>query len=81
MSWFYTSIGNELILEDFAIVNDELIQNVTTLLGYDSEERFADALADVIDNNADGGDKFIASLILAKEIAGRMNGRAILKYE
>ena len=81
LSWFYTSIGNELILEDFAIVNDELIQNATTLLGYDSEERFADALADVIDNNADGGDKFIASLILAKEIAGRMNGRAILKYE
>lgn len=58
-----------------------MIKNATKLLGYDSEERFADALVDVIDNNADGEDKFIASLVLAKEIASRMNGRAILKYE
>lgn len=81
LSWFYTSMGDELISEDFAIVDDEWIQNAANLLGYDSEERFADSLVDVIENNADGEDKFMASLILAKEIASRMNGRAILRYE
>lgn len=75
------SVGNELIPEDFAIVDDELIQNAMKLLEYDSEERFVDALVDVIDNNADGADKFISSLVLAKEIADCIKGRAILRYE
>lgn len=81
LSWFYTSMGDELILEDFAIVDDEFIQNVVKILGYDSEERFADALVDVVGNDAYGEDKFLASFILAKEIANRMKGRAILRYE
>ena len=78
LSWFYTSIGDELVPEDMAIVDDELIQKASALVGYESEKDFANGLADVIENSSDGEDKFIASLILAKEIASRMNGRAVL---
>lgn len=81
LSWFYTSIGDELLPEDMAIVDDELIQKASALVGYESEKDFAKGLADVIEDEADGEDKFIASLILAKEIAGRMNGRAVLRYD
>ena len=81
MSWFYTSIGEELLPEDMAIVDDELIQKATVLVGYDSEKDFASGMADVIENDSVGEDKFIASLILAKEIASRMNGRAVLMYD
>ncbi len=81
LSWFYTSIGDELVPEDMAIVDDELIQKASALLGYESEKALANGLADVIENDANGEDKFIASLILAKEIAGSMNGRAVLRYE
>lgn len=81
MSWFYTSIGDELLPEDMAIVDDELIQKASSILGYESEEVFASRLADVIEDEADGEDKFIASLILAKEIASRVNGRAVLMYD
>ena len=81
LSWFYTSIGDELILEDMTIVNDELIQKASALVGYESEKDFASRLADVIEEEADWEDKFIASLILAKEIAGRVNGRAVLWYD
>lgn len=81
LSWFYTSIGDELIPEDMAIVDDELIQKASALVGYESEKDFANGLADVIENSSDGEDKFIASLILAKEIASRMNGRAVLMYD
>lgn len=81
LSWFYTSIGDELVPDDFAIVDDELIQKASSLVGYESEKDFANGLADVIENSSDGEDKFIASLILAKEIARRMNGRAVLMYE
>ena len=81
LSWFYTSIGNELILEDFAIVDDELIQKAANLLGYQSEKDFADALVDVIERNSDEEDKFMATLILAKEIASRVGDRAVLWYE
>lgn len=35
-------------------------------------------MSDVIENNIEGQDKFIASLVLAKEIARTMNGRAVL---
>lgn len=81
LSWFYTSIGDELVPEGMAIVDDELIQKASTLVGYESEQDFANGLADVIENSSDGEDKFIASLILAKEIASRMNGRAVLMYD
>ena len=81
LSWFYTGIGDELVPEDMAIVDDELIQKASFLVGYESEKYFANGLADVIENSSDGEDKFIASLILAKEIASRMNGRAVLMYD
>ena len=81
LSWFYTGIGDELVPDDFAIVDDELIQKASFLVGYESEKYFANGLADVIENSSDGEDKFIASLILAKEIASRMNGRAVLMYD
>lgn len=81
LSWFYTGIGDELVPDDFAIVDDELIQKASFLVGYESEKDFANGLADVIENSSDGEDKFIASLILAKEIASRMNGRAVLMYD
>ena len=81
LSWFYTSIGDELVPEDMAIVDDELIQKASALVGYESEKDFANGLADVIENSSVGEDKFVASLILAKEIASRMNGRAVLMYD
>lgn len=81
LSWFYTGIGDELVPDDFAIVDDELIQKASFLVGYESEKYFANGLADVIENSSDGEDKFIASLILAKEIASRMNGRTVLMYD
>lgn len=81
LSWFYTSIGDELLPDDMAIVDDELIQKALALVGYDSEKDFVSGMADVIEDEADGEDKFIASLILAKEIAGRVNGRAVLWYD
>ena len=81
LSCFYTSIGDELVPKDMAIVGDELIQKASALVGYESEKDFANGLADVIENSSDGEDKFIASLILAKEIASRMNGRAVLMYD
>ena len=81
LSWFYTSIGDELVPEDMAIVDDGLIQKASALVGYESEKDFANGLAGVIENSSDGEDKFIASLILAKEIASRMNGRAVLMYD
>ena len=81
LSWCYTSIGDELLPEDMAIVDDELIQKAATLVGYESENDFAKALADVIEEEAEWDDKFIASLILAKETAKRVNGRAVLVYD
>ena len=35
-------------------------------------------MSEVIENNSEGEDKFIASLVLAKEIARTLNGKAIL---
>lgn len=64
-----------------AIVDDGLIQQASVILGYESGEVFASRLADVIEGDADGEDKFIASLVLAKEIAGRVKGRAVLWYD
>ena len=40
LSWFYTSIGDELLPDDMAIVDDELIQKAATLVGYDSDMAF-----------------------------------------
>lgn len=81
LSWFYTSIGDELLSDDMAILNDELIQKASALVGYKSEKDFAKGLVDVIETEGDGEDRFIASLILAKEIASRVNGRAVLWYD
>lgn len=81
MSWFYSSIGDELLPEYMAVVDDELIQKASVLLGYESEKILGKGLADVIDGEADAEDRFIASLIMAKEIAGRVNGRAVLWYD
>lgn len=81
MSWFYSSIGDELLPEDMAIIDDELIQKVSAILSYESERILASKMTDVIDGEAEGEDRFIASLILAKEIAGRVNGRAVLLYD
>ena len=72
MSWFYSSIGDELLPEDMAIVDDELIQKTSAIWGYESEKILASRLADVIEGEAEGEDRFIASLILAKEIANRV---------
>lgn len=81
LSWFYAGTGDELLPEDMAIVDDELIRKASALVGYESEKDFASRLADVIEDEADGEDKFIALLILAKEIAGCVNGRAVLWYD
>jgi hypothetical protein len=81
LSWFYTSIGDEFVLDDFAVVNDELIQKAAELLGYKSDEDLVKGLAYIFEHNADQEDKFMASLILGKEMANRMNGIAILRYE
>lgn len=81
LSWFYTNICDELLTEDVAIVDDELIQTASSLLGYETENTLASKLADVIEDESDGDDKFIASLILAREIANRVNGRAVLWYD
>lgn len=51
------------------------------LLEYESEINLAIGLADVMEDSAGQEDKFMASLVLAKEIANRLNGRAILRYE
>ena len=81
LSWFYTGIGDRLLPEDMAIVDDELIQKASALVGYESEKDFVRRLAGVIEEEADREDKFIASLILAKEIDGCVNGRAVLWYD
>lgn len=81
LSWFYTSVGSKLVPNDIVIVDDELIKKASDLLGYESEKTLANGLADALEDNASGEDKFMASLILAKEIANRMKGRAFLRYE
>lgn len=81
LSWFYTSVGNELVPDDIVIVDDDLIKKAADLLGYESEKTLVNGLADAFEDKASGEDKFMASLILAKEIANRMNGRAILRYD
>lgn len=80
MSWFYSSIGDELIPEGMAIIDDELIQKDSDIAERSSEKDFANRIADVIDKVADDEEYFIANLILAKEVASHMNGRAILRY-
>ena len=81
LSWFYTSVGSELVPDDSVIVDDELIKKAANLLDYESEKTLANGLADVLGDNASGEDKFMVALILAKEIANRMHGRAFLKYD
>lgn len=74
-------MGDELLPNYMAIVDDELIQKASALVGYKSNIDFAKGLADVIEYEANGEDMFIASLILAKEIASCINGRAVLWYD
>lgn len=81
LDWFYSSVGRELVPNDIVIVDDELIQKAAELLGYESDKDLVDGLADVIEDGMDGDNKFMASLILAKEMANRMNGKAVLRYE
>ena len=52
-----------------------------SLIGYESDNDFANGLADVIENSSDGEDKFIASLVLAKEIARTLGGRAVIMFD
>lgn len=78
LRWFYSSIGYELVQDDIEVVDDELIKKAAALVGYECDKDFAEGMSDVIENNTEGQDKFIASLVLAKEIARTMNGRAVL---
>lgn len=77
LSWFYSSIGYELVSDDIDVVDDELIKKAEALVGYECDKDFADGMSDVIENNTEGEDKFIAALVLAKEIARTLNGRAV----
>lgn len=81
LNWFYSNIGYELVSDDITVVDDELIKKAAALVGYESDEDFADGMADVIENNSEGENKFIASLILAKETARALNGRAVLVFD
>lgn len=78
LSWFYSSIGYELVQDDIEVVDDELIKKAAVLVGYGCDKDFAEGMSDVIENNTEGEDKFIAALVLAKEIARTLNGRAVL---
>lgn len=78
LSWFYSSIGYELVPDDIEVVDDELIKKAAVLVGYECDKDFAEGMLDVIENNTEGQDKFIAALVLAKEIARILNGRAVL---
>lgn len=78
LSWFYSSIGYELVQDDIEVVDDELIKKAAVLVGYECDKDFAEGMSDVIENNTEGEDKFIAALVLAKEIARILNGRAVL---
>ena len=77
LSWFYSSIGYELVSDDIEVVDDELIKKAEALVGYECDKDFADGMSDVIENNTEGEDKFISALVLAKEIARTLNGRAV----
>lgn len=77
LSWFYSSIGYELVSDDIDVVDDELIKKAEALVGYECDKDFADGMSDVIENNTEGEDKFIAALVLTKEIARTLNGRAV----
>ena len=78
LSWSYSSIGYKLVQDDIEVVDDELIKRAAVLVGYECDKDFAEGMSDVIENNTEGQDKFIASLVLAKEIARTLNGRAVL---
>lgn len=80
-NFFGVFIGERKFPEDIVIIDDELIIKAVNLLGYESEVDLAKGLADVIEDNVNGEDKFMASLILVKEMTGRINGRAVLRYE
>ena len=76
--YFLRTCTYELVQDDIEVVDDELIKKAAVLVGYECDKDFAEGMSDVIENNIEGQDKFIASLVLAKEIARTMNGRAVL---
>lgn len=53
LSWFYSSIGYELVPDDIEIADDELIKKAAALVGYECDEDFADGMSDVIENNTE----------------------------
>lgn len=57
------------------------MKDLLVLIGYESDNDFANGLADVIENSSNGEDKFIASLVLAKEIARTLGGRAVIMFD
>ncbi len=81
LSWFYTSIGPELVPDGIEIIDDNLIQKAADILEYSSKCDLASRLADLIISETDGEDRFMASLVIAKEMAKMINGQAILRYE
>lgn len=81
LNWFYTSIGPELVSDDIEIIDDDLIQKAADILGYSSKYDLASCLADLITCETEGEDKFMASLVIAKEMAKMINGQALLRYE
>lgn len=63
------------------IIDDKLIKNAADMLGYSSKCDLANRLADLITCATDGEDRFIALLVIAKEMAKMINGQAVLRYE
>lgn len=57
------------------------MKDLLVLIGYESDNDFANGLADVIENSSNGEDKFIASLVLVKEIARTLGGRAVIMFD
>ena len=50
LSWFYSSIGYELVQDDIEVVDDELIKKAAVLVGYECDKDFAEGMSDVIEN-------------------------------
>ena len=53
LSWFYSSIGYELVPDDIEVVDDELIKKAAALVGYECDKDFAEGMLDVIENNTE----------------------------
>ena len=80
-AWFATNYSNEIDSNQVEVVAGNALELSLTGNDWKSNIDLAKGLADVIEYEADGEDKFIASLILSKEIASCINGRAVLSYD